>query len=369
MSENNPANKGFDIAQQYQQLLQGSDFEADPAQQQAVDALHDLQQRLIAHAAAKKKSSRRRKHHAPVQGLYMWGGVGRGKTFLMDLFFDGLPLRKKQRLHFHRFMEWLHAELRTLQGRKNPIEHIADELASETKTLCFDEFFVSDITDAMLLGTVFEALFDRGVTLVATSNIPPEKLYEGGLQRDRFLPTIALLQQHLSILNVDSGVDYRLRALEQADIYHCPLDNQANKALIEAFQLVAAEAGEPKKLEINHRHIPAELASKDGVAWFEFKTLCETARSAGDYIEIARLFHTVLVANVPQMTTDDESAARRFINLIDEFYDRNVKLIASAAAPVDQLYQGTKVAFEFDRTISRMTEMQSTEYLGREHLP
>lgn len=354
------------LAADYQRMLAEPEFQTDKAQQQAVDALQTLQENLITSAQQRK---RRRKKTVPVQGLYLWGGVGRGKTFLMDLFFDSLPLRKKQRIHFHRFMEWLHAELRTLQGRSDPIKQIADDLAAQTKTLCFDEFFVADITDAMLLGAIFEALFSRGVTLVATSNIPPEDLYKDGLQRDRFLPTIALLHQHVQVLNVDSGIDYRLRALEQAEVFYQPLDAQALPALQEAFRLVAVETGEPKNLEINHRHIQAEQASKDGVAWFEFATLCESARSAGDYIEIARLFHTVLLANVPMMDSDDEAAARRFINLVDEFYDRNVKLIMSAAAPIAELYTGSRVAFEFARTISRLTEMQSTEYLARPHLP
>lgn len=356
------------IHQHYQQLLQADDFSADTAQQAAVDALDDLQHRVAAQSSNQKKSWRKRKPK-PLTGLYLWGGVGRGKTFLMDLFFESLPTEKKQRIHFHRFMERIHADLRVLQGRSDPLEEVANNIATDVRVLCFDEFFVSDITDAMLLGTIFSALFARGVTLVATSNIPPENLYKDGLQRDRFLPTIALLQTHVDVLNVDSGVDYRLRALEQADTYHCPLGDAAQNALKTAFELVAAETGYSKQLEINHRLIHAELASRDGTGWFEFATLCEGPRSAADYIEIARLFHTVLLANVPIMTTDDEAAARRFINLVDEFYDRRVKLIVSAAAKPNQLYAGTKVAFEFDRTISRLTEMQSTEYLAEPHLP
>jgi cell division protein ZapE len=299
----------------------------------------------------------------------MWGGVGRGKTYLMDLFFESLPEDKRLRLHFHRFMRKVHQDLNQLQGQKNPLDLVAANFARETQVLCFDEFFVSDITDAMILAGLLEGLVKRGVSLVATSNVEPDHLYENGLQRKKFLPAIALLNQHTEVLNVDGGTDYRLRVLELAEIYHSPLDEAADKGLMNSFRSLSPDAGESDiDLEIEGRSIRARC-SGDGVVWFDFTALCEGPRSQNDYIELARLYQTVLISSVPLFNSEKEDQARRFISLVDEFYDRNVKLILSASVPIESLYEGSRLTFEFQRTASRLWEMQSHEYLAREHRP
>jgi cell division protein ZapE len=305
----------------------------------------------------------------PVRGLYLWGGVGRGKTYLMDIFFHALPLDGKLRLHFHRFMKRVHDELKALRDRQDPLPLVAERLTENTRIICLDEFFVSDITDAMLLGGLLKALFERGVTLVTTSNIPPDELYRDGLQRARFLPAIELLKTHLEVFRMDGGVDYRLRYLDSVALYHTPLGETADDALLEAFEHVSPEPGTAGgKLEIEGRRI-ATRRQGDGVVWFDFATLCEGPRSQNDYIEIARLFHTVVLSDIPVLDRDREDPARRFLNLVDEFYDRHVKLILSAAVPIELLYQGERLSFEYRRTVSRLIEMQSHDYLAREHLP
>ena len=305
----------------------------------------------------------------PEIGLYLWGGVGRGKTYLVDTFYDCLPMQRKLRVHFHRFMQRVHAELKQLEGEKNPLEIVADRLSEEALVVCFDEFFVSDIGDAMILGGLMEALFARGVTLVATSNIVPERLYENGLQRQRFLPAIALVQKYTRVVNVDAGIDYRLRTLERAELYHWPLDAAADQSLRASFDALAVEAGKHwERIEINGRYITCRCLADD-VAWFDFGELCDGPRSQNDYIELARIFHAVLLSGVPQFTPDLNDQARRFVNLVDEFYDRNVKLVLTAEKPLLALYGGGQLEFEFQRTQSRLQEMQSHEYLAREHRP
>lgn len=305
----------------------------------------------------------------PVRGLYMWGGVGRGKTFLMDQFFHALPFEQKLRLHFHRFMQQVHGELKTLRKAEDPLRIVAAGLARRTRVICFDEFFVSDIADAMILGRLFENLFRFGVTLVATSNIPPENLYKDGLQRSRFLPAIGLVKRHCEVLNVDAGTDYRLRTLETVEIYHWPLDEDADRAMESYFhELNPQDESETRELIVNGRKIPARKIG-EGVAWFDFPALCEGPRSASDYIEIAREFHTVLLSNVPAMDWARENDARRFIMVVDEFYDRQVKFILSAEGPMECLYSGERLAFEFRRTLSRLKEMQSLEFLSLPHNP
>ncbi|MDP2226785.1 MAG: cell division protein ZapE [Moraxellaceae bacterium] len=361
--------------QHYQRDLARPDFRHDAAQENAVRQLQRVADELVARYEAVKKSRglgrlvAQKQMKQPVQGLYMWGGVGRGKTYLMDIFFEALPFRRKQRIHFHRFMQRVHKELNALRGTQNPLDIVADTLFDESVVICFDEFFVTDITDAMLLGGLFEKLFARGVTLIATSNIVPDRLYENGLQRERFLPAIALLKQHCDVINVDSGVDYRLRVLEKAELYHWPLDEGAETSLSQSFgELTSGLHVECHPIIINDRHIDV-TACTDDVLWTTFAELCVAARSASDYIELAREYHTVLLARVPQMDDQLNDAARRFINLVDEFYDRNVNLIVSAAVPIHELYVGSKLAFEFQRTQSRLLEMQSREYLAREHRP
>ena len=364
--------------ERYKADLQKADFSHDPAQEMAVELLQDLYERLLLAEQQDKAPSLWSKllggvlpkaDVTPVKGLYFWGGVGRGKTYLMDAFYDSLPIENKLRAHFHRFMQRVHKELTLLDGQKNPLSTIASKLVQEAKVICFDEFFVSDITDAMILGGLFEELFGRGVTLVATSNIIPDGLYADGLQRSRFLPAIALINEHTEVVNVDGGVDYRLRVLEQAELYHYPLDAEADESLKRSFTNLNPDAEHilfDEPLEIERRHIIARCVSDD-VVWFDFMAICDGPRSQNDYIELAREFHAVLISDVPQMGLLTDDLARRFINMVDEFYDRNVKLVMSAAAPLDQLYLGGKLNFEFERTQSRLLEMQSHDYLAREH--
>ena len=364
--------------ERYQADLHKPGFARDAAQAMAIQHLQQLFEQLVAAETATASTSmlssllgklRRDKAIEPIRGLYFWGGVGRGKTYLMDTFHDTLPFKRKLRAHFHRFMQRVHRELKALAGQKNPLQIIARNLAAEARVICFDEFFVSDIADAMILGGLFEALFGHGVSLVATSNIEPDGLYKDGLQRARFLPAIALIKRHTLVLNVDGGTDYRLRALEKAELYHYPLDVEADASLRRSFEALAPEPGRADQvLEIEGRPIVARWLADD-VAWFDFAALCDGPRSQNDYIELAREYHAVLIGKVPQLGADKEDQARRFINLVDEFYDRNVKLVLAAAVPLDQLYHGQRLRFEFERTKSRLLEMQSHEYLGREHRP
>ncbi|MDF1767045.1 MAG: cell division protein ZapE [Gammaproteobacteria bacterium] len=302
-------------------------------------------------------------------GVYLWGGVGRGKTYLMDLFFDSLEGIPSRRTHFHRFMQGIHARLTSLQGEKNPLEIIAAEIAAETRVLCFDEFFVQDIADAMILAGLLEALFGAGVVLVTTSNIEPSGLYRNGLQRARFLPAIALLEQKTEVVEIRVGADYRLRNLEQATLYHSPADAVAESAMAASLSDLVARESHLRaggSIELLGREL-AIRKEGEGVVWFDFGALCDGPRSAFDYVELARLFHTVLLSGIPRFDETNNDQARRFINLIDELYDRRVKLIASGAEPILGLYQGTSLRFEFERTASRLLEMQSTEYLGAAH--
>ncbi|MBO2606263.1 cell division protein ZapE [Shewanella algae] len=357
--------------QHYQQDLTREDFSHDPAQEQAVKAL----QRVYDELQKPQKSGWRnwfsREKNSKVQGLYLWGGVGRGKTYLMDTFFDALPGEQKLRAHFHRFMHRIHRELDELKGTRDPLLVIAKQMAQQYRVICFDEFFVSDITDAMLLGTLFEALFKEGVVLVATSNIVPDDLYKNGLQRARFLPAIAEIKANCQVLNVDSGIDYRLRTLEQAEIYHHPLDETAECNLQRYFTQLAPEPEVSETpLEIDGRSIVIRKQAQ-GVLLADFRALCDGPRSQRDYMELAQLFHTVLLSGLEQMgaqqTGDD--IARRFLALVDEFYERHVKLIISAEVPLEQIYTDGQLSFEFRRCRSRLIEMQSRDYLALEHLP
>lgn len=364
--------------EKYQQDLKRPDFSYDAAQEQAVLHLDRLYHDLVDRYENRPRSflarlGVSRAQQTPCQGLYFWGGVGRGKTYLVDTFYECLPFRRKLRIHFHRFMQRVHQELKALQGEKNPLDIVAKKLADETRVLCFDEFFVTDITDAMILGGLMEKLFSHGVTLVATSNIVPDQLYKDGLQRARFLPAIALLNKYTLVVNVDSGIDYRLRALEQAEIYHSPLDAAAESSLEHSFVSLAPELGEHPgreggEIDINGRPIPVRRVADD-VLWCDFRALCDGPRSQNDYIELARIYHAVLVSGVPKMGAAQDDIARRFVNMVDEFYDRNVKLIMSGEVGIDDLYSGGRLEFEFQRTRSRLLEMQSHEYLARPHRP
>jgi cell division protein ZapE len=287
----------------------------------------------------------------------------------MDVFAESLPAHTCLRLHFHRFMYRVHTSLAGVKGQQNPLGIVAEELVGSARVFCLDEFFVSDIGDAMILAGLLEALFERGVTLVATSNIPPADLYRDGLQRARFLPAIHLIQQHVEVVELGGDTDYRLRFLERAEIYHSPLDTEATRVLEDNFDHVAPEQGvRDSDLEVNGRPILA-VRRADDVVWFAFDEICGGPRSTADYVEIARCFHCVLISDVPVLGREHNDEARRFISLVDEFYDRHVKLILSAAAPMEDLYLGERLAFEFERTRSRLTEMQSHEYLAKAHLP
>jgi cell division protein ZapE len=304
-----------------------------------------------------------------VKGIYLWGGVGRGKTYLMDLFYDSLPFERKLRTHFHRFMQRVHNELTRLQGCKNPLEIIADQIAAEALVVCFDEFFVLDIADAMILSGLFEALFERHVVLATSSNIQPQRLYENGLQRERFLPAIELIKQHTNVIEILPGTDYRLRSLSQATLYHCPISAATEALLRQSFYALApdkSEIHEREQIEILKRPLQT-IYCADDVVWFEFTQLCDGPRSAFDYVEIAKLYHAVLLSDVPQLDYNHDDQAHRFVSLVDELYDRRVKLIIAAAVPIQALYTGANLAFAFERTRSRLVEMQSHDYLCSEH--
>ena len=365
----------------YQQALSEGSHQPDDVQREAVNRLDTIYQELTAKPADVVQSGglkaaigrllgkKEPQVNAPVRGLYMWGGVGRGKTWLMDMFYQSLPGTRKQRLHFHRFMLRVHEELTALQGQSDPLDIVAERFKAETDVLCFDEFFVSDITDAMLLGGLMKALFARGITLVATSNIPPDELYRNGLQRARFLPAIDAIKQHCDIMNVDAGVDYRLRTLTQAHLWLSPL-NADTQGQMDKLWLALAGAARTNMpvLDINHRPLQTQGVENQTLA-VSFTTLCVDARSQHDYIALSRLFHTVMLLDVPVMTPLMESEARRFIALVDEFYERHVKLVVSAEVPLYEVYQGERLKFEFQRCLSRLQEMQSEEYLKREHMP
>jgi len=303
------------------------------------------------------------------RGLYLWGGVGRGKTMLMDWFYASLRGPQRERSHYYRFMRGVHAQLRAGQRRAQPLESVAQRLARRARVICLDEFFVADIADAMILAGLFAGLFRRGVTLVATSNMPPEHLYQDGLQRERFVPAIELLRSHVDVLHLDGGIDYRLRQLEQAPTYlDSGLENSRAQMQIRFAALAGGSATGPRMLSIEERNLAA-LATGAGMAWFEFGELCEGPRSQNDYIELARSYHTIFIANIPVFTAADEDAARRFVMLIDEFYDRGVKIVVSAAAAPAGLYRGERLQAEFQRAASRLVEMQTQHYLASQHHP
>lgn len=309
-----------------------------------------------------------------VQGLYLWGGVGRGKTHLCDLFFDALPFDDKTRLHFHRFMQQIHDDLQRFDGVDNPLLRVADNWADKSRLLLLDEIHVNDITDAMLLGGLMTALFERGVTLVTTSNIPPEELYKDGLQRARFLPAIAQIRKHTTVLEMIGETDYRLRIMEKEAVFrvgefdNATADSATRSAMQSYFDKFKTNfQSSDDHIEINSRQIPV-IGQSAGLAWFTFDALCKSSRSTQDYIELAQLCHTVMLSDIPVMDDNDNDSARRFVNMIDEFYDRRVKLIASAEASADQLYTGKRLSFEFERAASRLFEMQTREYLGSQRL-
>ena len=363
----------MNIREAYEESLRREGHVEDPAQLDIIARLGDLQSRLAASAPRRGGwrtlfKSRRDEEGPTVRGMYLWGGVGRGKTFLMDLFFETLAIKAKQRIHFHRMMHEVHDRLKGLRNVEDPLDKVAADIARQTRVLCFDEFFVSDIGDAMILGRLLDGLFRRGVTLVATSNSKPDDLYEDGLQRQRFLPAIELLNQHTAVVHMDGDIDYRLRLLQKAGTYLFPHDAHALGRLSYFFdESASSQIRSNQDLDVYGRKIRAHKCAK-GIAWFRFDDICDGPRSQADYIEIARWYPSVIVSAVPRFDATLENQARRFIALVDEFYDRRVKLILSADADVKSLYQGNRLAFEFERTVSRLIEMQSNEYLALPHL-
>jgi cell division protein ZapE len=366
----------MDLSTRYTTTLKAAGFTPDGAQLRAVETLaragaglQRIQSPGSGWSRLKRRLPGRWSITAPVRGAYLWGGVGRGKTFVMDLFFDNLPFEDKLRFHFHRIMYRVHRRLKALPNQRDPISIIAEEFARQARVICFDEFFVADIADAMILGRFLDELFRRGVTLVVTSNIPPDDLYRDGLQRQQFLPAIDLIQAHTEVLHVDGDTYYRLRVLEQAEIYHSPIDAAATANLENYFSDISPDSGTRNRdMEVLGRNIRTRRRA-DGIAWFDFGELCDGPRSQDDYIEIARCFQTVILSDVPLLDERRENQARRFIALVDEFYDRRVKLIISAAEAIEGLYRGSQLGREFERTRSRLREMQSIDYLAAPHVP
>lgn len=354
------------VRQAYEAELAAKGFQSDPAQLRAVEALERCAQEWGRYKRRRSNALKKLIHHPDIpKGVYMYGGVGRGKSFLMDCFFNAVPLKRKVRLHFHEFMREVHRELAVLQGQQNPLDVLGARIAKRYKLICFDEFHVADITDAMILHRLLVALWDNGVGFVTTSNFKPDDLYPDGLHRDRILPAIALLNEHMEVVNVDNGTDYRRRTLENARLYHCPLGPEAEAEMARTFDLLAEAHDEEPVLHIESREIQA-IRRAGGVVWFDFRELCMGPRSQNDYLEIASQFHTVLLSNVPHMPVNMASPARRFTWLIDVLYDRRVKLVISAAVPPEELYTEGPLAHEFPRTVSRLNEMQSKEFLALE---
>ena len=342
-------------------------YASDPAQLRAVDELERCATEWAAYKSQRSNTFKKLINRPLIpRGVYMYGGVGRGKSFLMDCFFEAVPLKRKVRLHFHEFMREVHRELLDLQGTANPLDALGKRMAKRFRLICFDEFHVADITDAMILHRMLAALFDNGVGFVTTSNFHPDALYPNGLHRDRILPAIDLLKTHMQVVNVDNGTDYRRRTLEQAELYHMPLGPEADVKMQGMFNQLATAKDENPTLRIESRQITARRKA-GGVVWFDFKVLCGGPRSQNDYLEIATQFHTVLLSDVPYMPVRMASEARRFTWLIDVLYDRRVKLILSAAVPAEALYTEGPLVHEFPRTVSRLKEMQSIEFLGLEH--
>lgn len=354
----------------YERECQRHGYVADPAQQRIVALLDELRGRLLEpRTNSFIKTLLGGGQRELERGLYIWGSVGRGKTWLMDLFFQSLPFKDKQRSHFHRFMQSVHDELRKHQDQSDPLELVAERIAKKARVLCFDELFVADIADAMILGNLFRGLFDRGVTLVATSNVPPDGLYKEGLQRARFLPAIRMLKENTQVVQMDGSTDHRLRMLEQATTAFDSADPATSATLQRLFEAIAGGPGTANAtLTLNQRRLHTRRLAQD-VVWFDFKELCDGPRSQADYIEIARCFQSVIVSGIPALGVEQDNQTRRFVTLVDEFYDRGVKLIISSAVPAPRLYHGQKLAFEFERTSSRLIEMQSQEYLARPHRP
>ena len=358
------AGRHADVLELYQRMLSGRGFVSDAAQYAAVERLQRLYEEFTTYKARRDTALKRLVIHPDLpRGVYLWGGVGRGKSFLMDSFFLCVPLVRKRRVHFHHFMRDVHRELDALKGTEDPLVAVAKHIAKRWRLICFDEFHVSDIADAMILGRLLELLMANRVVLCMTSNYQPEQLYPGGLQRANFLPAIALIKAWMDVMQVDGGTDYRRRALEQVQAYHTPLGATAEVQLNDVFLRVADVAEETHELDIEGRVVPYRHRA-GGVVWFDFSALCEGPRSQLDYLDLAQRFHTVILSDIPRMTEKMADAARRFTWLVDIFYDQKVKLVLSAEAPIAELYVAGRNSHEFQRTVSRLIEMQSRDYLA-----
>lgn len=356
----------MNVREFYDHALAERGYQADEAQLRAIDRLERAYDEWVDYKSQRSSAFKRLLHHPDVpRGVYMWGGVGRGKSFLMDCFYSVVPVVRKTRIHFHEFMRDVHRQLDQLKGIANPLDEVALRVAKKYRLICFDEFHVSDIADAMILYNLLKGLFDHGVSFVMTSNYMPDTLYPDGLHRERMLPTIDLLKERMDVMNIDAGVDYRKRAMEQVEIYHTPLNAKTSSALRDAFASVAETADEDTCLRIEAREIRA-LRRAGSVIWFDFATLCGGPRSQNDYLEIASRFQTVILSDIPRMSAAMSSEARRFTWLIDVFYDHKVKLIMSAEVPPEELYTEGALLNEFQRTVSRIMEMQSREYMNSE---
>ncbi len=351
----------------YQADLRKDGFLHDPAQERAVEHTQRLYEELLLGRCGRSWWSGWLGRRRAPRGLYLWGGPGRGKTYLVDSFFDCLPFHEKRRIHFHRFMLAVHRQLGELPKTPNPLVIIARQLAAEVRVLCLDEFHVYDIADAMLLDGLLKAMFEQGITLVTTSNIEPDRLYQDGLQRDRFLLAIERIKQHLEQVQLDAQTDYRTRTLERSGTYRVAVDGEGTHWLNRHLQeLAPRQVRRDALLPVNGRSIPARILA-EGVAWFGFVELCRRPCSTRDYLELAQLFHTLLIEDVPVFGEADDEAARRFIHLIDALYDHQVKLVISAAAEPDSLYRSGRLGGLFARTASRLAEMRSRQYLALPH--
>ncbi|SHG53104.1 cell division protein ZapE [Massilia sp. CF038] len=356
----------MNVQEYYQHSLAQRGYQSDPAQQRAVDRLQRFYEDWVDYRGKRSSTFKRLINRPDVpRGVYLWGGVGRGKSFLMDSFYSVVPVVRKTRVHFHEFMRDVHRQLDDMKGIADPLNDVARNIAKKYRLICFDEFHVSDIADAMILYNLLSALFDNGVSFVMTSNYDPDLLYPDGLHRDRMLPTIALIKEKLDVLNVDAGTDYRKRALEQVDSYYTPLGAAADQALRTAYAKIAEVADEDPHVRIEGREIHA-LRRAGGIIWFDFVTLCGGPRSQNDYLELASRFHTVILSGIPAMSAAQSSEARRFTWLIDVFYDHKVKLLMSAEVVPEELYTQGTLSNEFHRTVSRIIEMQSREYMDAE---
>lgn len=363
------------IIYEHYQAAQGNLFVPDHAQIKVITQLQFLHDQLKHNSLRSEKGwSTRPTYHQQANfnsgsGLYLWGDVGRGKTFLMDLFYDSVDFASKLRLNFRHFMQDIHTDLAHLNGHKDPLLIIADQFGQRAKVICLDEFFVEDVSDAMILYRLLDAMFAEDITIVFTSNLAPEKLYKNGMHRERFLPAIKLIQNTTTVFHLEGDTDHRFRKLTKAEAYFTPVNDNSEIAMKKRFfGLAPGSSIADKVLTINNRPMPS-LYCAESIAWFNFYQLCQGPRSSADYIELARRFRTVLISGVPVMTGNEEDLAYRFMNLVDEFYDRRVKLILSAENKITKLYQGHRFNFEFRRTISRLMEMQSKEYLATPHRP